>query len=57
VILYDWDLQDPPLLTSANGLSVVLDGGTAGILASRTFSPQQPVIIACRPGATGGNHE
>lgn len=30
--LYDWDLQDPPLLASANGLSVVIDGGKAGIL-------------------------
>jgi hypothetical protein len=29
---YGWDLQVPPLLTSANGLSVVIDGGQAGIL-------------------------
>ncbi|MFI5062643.1 MAG: PQQ-binding-like beta-propeller repeat protein [Streptosporangiales bacterium] len=30
--LYDWDLQDPPLLTTANGKPVVIDGGKAGIL-------------------------
>ena len=30
--LYDWDLQDPPVLTTAHGRPVVLDGGKAGIL-------------------------
>ena len=30
--LYDWDLQDPPLLTTANGKPVVIDGGKGGIL-------------------------
>jgi len=30
--LYDWDLQDPPGLTTANGRPVVIDGGKAGIL-------------------------
>jgi alcohol dehydrogenase (cytochrome c) len=30
--LYDWDLQDPPVLTTANGQPVVIDGGKAGIL-------------------------
>jgi outer membrane protein assembly factor BamB len=30
--LYDWDLQDSPVLTTANGQSVVIDGGKAGIL-------------------------
>jgi alcohol dehydrogenase (cytochrome c) len=30
--LYDWDLQDPPVLTTANGRPVVVDGGKAGIL-------------------------
>jgi alcohol dehydrogenase (cytochrome c) len=30
--LYDWDLQDPPVLTAANGRPVVIDGGKAGIL-------------------------
>jgi alcohol dehydrogenase (cytochrome c) len=28
--LYDWDLQNPPVLTTANGRSVVIDGGKAG---------------------------
>src|ERR1700729_141986 len=30
--LYDWDLQDPPVLTTANGRPVVIDSGKAGIL-------------------------
>ncbi|HTX82346.1 MAG TPA: PQQ-binding-like beta-propeller repeat protein [Streptosporangiaceae bacterium] len=30
--LYDWDLQDSPVLTTANGQQVVIDGGKAGIL-------------------------
>jgi outer membrane protein assembly factor BamB len=30
--LYDWDLQNSPLLTTANGQQVVIDGGKAGIL-------------------------
>jgi alcohol dehydrogenase (cytochrome c) len=30
--LFDWDLQDSPVLTTANGRAVVIDGGKAGIL-------------------------
>lgn len=30
--LYDWDLQDSPVLTTAHGQPVVVDGGKAGIL-------------------------
>jgi len=30
--LYDWDLEDPPVLTTANGQPVVIGGGKAGIL-------------------------
>jgi len=30
--LYDWDLQDPPVLTTAHGRPVVIDGGKAGIM-------------------------
>ena len=30
--LYDWDLQDSPVLTTVNGQPVVIDGGKAGIL-------------------------
>jgi alcohol dehydrogenase (cytochrome c) len=30
--LYDWDLQNPPVLSTANGRPVVIDGGKAGIL-------------------------
>jgi alcohol dehydrogenase (cytochrome c) len=30
--LYDWDLQNSPVLTTAHGRPVVIDGGKAGIL-------------------------
>jgi alcohol dehydrogenase (cytochrome c) len=30
--LYDWDLQNSPVLTTANGKPVVVDGGKAGIM-------------------------
>ncbi len=30
--LYDWDLQNSPVLTTVNGRPVVIDGGKAGIL-------------------------
>jgi outer membrane protein assembly factor BamB len=30
--LYDWDLQNSPVLTTANGQPVAIDGGKAGIL-------------------------
>ncbi len=30
--LYDWDLQDPPVLSTAHGRPVVIDGGKAGVL-------------------------
>jgi alcohol dehydrogenase (cytochrome c) len=30
--LYDWDLQNPPVVTTANGQQVVIDGGKAGIM-------------------------
>ena len=30
--LFDWDLQNPPVLTTAHGRPVVIDGGKAGIV-------------------------
>jgi alcohol dehydrogenase (cytochrome c) len=30
--LFDWDLQDSPVITTAHGRTVVVDGGKAGIL-------------------------
>src|SRR5580658_491765 len=30
--LYDWDLQNPPIVTTADGRPVVIDGGKAGVL-------------------------
>ncbi len=46
--LYDWDLQNPPVVTTADGRPVVIDGGKAGImieLDAQTGTPlwQRPV--------------
>jgi outer membrane protein assembly factor BamB len=48
--VHDWDLQDPPVLTTAHGRPVVIDGGKAGILielSARTGKPiwQLPVGV------------
>jgi alcohol dehydrogenase (cytochrome c) len=44
--LYDWDLQNSPVLTTANGQPVVIDGGKAGIL--------MPARFDLEPGVFGG---
>jgi len=36
--LYDWDLQNSPVLTTAHGQPVVIDGGKAGILIELSAS-------------------
>jgi outer membrane protein assembly factor BamB len=41
--LFDWDLQDPPMLTTANGQQVVIDGGKAGILAELNARTGKPI--------------
>jgi outer membrane protein assembly factor BamB len=41
--LFDWDLQDPPMLTTANGRPVVIDGGKAGILAELDARTGKPI--------------
>lgn len=51
----DWDLQDPPLLTSANGQSVVIDGGKAGILIE--LNAQTGKLIWKRPVGVHRGHE
>jgi alcohol dehydrogenase (cytochrome c) len=32
--IYDWDMENSPILTKANGKNVVIDGGKGGILAA-----------------------
>ncbi len=41
--LFDWDLQDPPVLTTAHGQPVVIDGGKAGILVELNAETGQPI--------------
>jgi outer membrane protein assembly factor BamB len=53
--LYDWDLQDPPVLTSAHGRSVVIDGGKAGILIE--LDAQTGTLLWKRPVGAHYGHE
>jgi outer membrane protein assembly factor BamB len=41
--LYDWDMQNPPMLTSARGHAVVIDGGKAGILVELNAQTGKPI--------------
>ena len=53
--LYDWDLQNPPVLTSANGRPVVIDGGKAGILVE--LDAQTGKLLWQRPVGGHDGHE
>jgi alcohol dehydrogenase (cytochrome c) len=53
--LYDWDLQNPPVLTTANGRSVVIDGGKAGILIE--LDAQTGKLLWKRPIGAHAGHE
>jgi alcohol dehydrogenase (cytochrome c) len=41
--LFDWDLQNPPVLTTVNGHPVVIDGGKAGILIELNGQTGKPI--------------
>ncbi len=56
--LFDWDLQNSPVLTTANGQPVVIDGGKAGILVELNAQTGQllwklPVGVHSGPGDAG----
>ena len=54
--LFDWDLQDPPVLTTAGGQPVVIDGGKAGILVE--LSARTGALLWKLPvGAHNGNDQ
>src|ERR1700733_9207893 len=53
--LYDWDLQDPPVLSTANGRPVVIDGGKAGILIE--MDAQTGKLLWQRPVGGHDGHE
>jgi outer membrane protein assembly factor BamB len=41
--IYDWDLQNPPLLATVNGKQVVIDGGKAGIVVAVDAQTGKPI--------------
>ena len=56
--LFDWDLQNSPVLTTANGQPVVIDGGKAGILVELNAQTGKllwklPVGMHSGPGDAG----
>jgi alcohol dehydrogenase (cytochrome c) len=56
--LFDWDLQNSPVLTTANGQPVVIDGGKAGILVELNAQTGKllwklPVGVHSGPGDAG----
>jgi alcohol dehydrogenase (cytochrome c) len=53
--LYDWDLQNPPVLTTANGRPVVIDGGKAGIIIE--LDAQTGELLWQRPVGGHSGHE
>jgi alcohol dehydrogenase (cytochrome c) len=53
--LYDWDLQDPPVLSTANGRPVVIDGGKAGIIIE--LDAQTGKLLWKRPVGGHDGHE
>jgi len=53
--LYDWDLQDPPVLTTAHGRPVVIDGGKAGILIE--LDAQTGKLLWKRPVGGHNGHD
>src|SRR5580700_4046643 len=53
--LYDWDLQNPPVLTTANGRPVVIDGGKAGILVE--LSAQTGKLLWKLPVGVHSGHD
>lgn len=53
--LYDWDLQDPPVLSTANGRPVVIDGGKAGVIIE--LDAQTGKLLWQRPVGGHDGHE
>src|SRR5580693_8479397 len=53
--LYDWDLQNPPVLSTANGRPVVIDGGKAGIMIE--LDAQTGKLLWQRPVGAHDGHE
>ena len=53
--LYDWDLQNSPVLTTAHGQPVVIDGGKAGILIE--LSAQTGKLLWKLPVGVHSGHE
>src|SRR5579872_1247636 len=53
--LYDWDLQNPPVVTTADGRPVVVDGGKAGIMIE--LDAQTGTLLWQRPVGGHTGHE
>jgi outer membrane protein assembly factor BamB len=55
--LYDWDLQNPPVVTTAAGRPVVIDGGKAGIMIELDAQTGKPLWRRPVGGHTGHEND
>ena len=53
--IYDWDLQNSPILATANGKQIVIDGGKAGILVA--VDAQDGKLVWKRPVGVHNGHD
>jgi outer membrane protein assembly factor BamB len=53
--LYDWDLQDPPVLTTVHGRAVVIDAGKAGIAIE--LDAETGALLWKRPVGVHSGHD
>ena len=53
--IYDWDMENSPLLATANGQQIVIDGGKAGILVA--VNAQTGKLVWKRPVGVHNGHD
>ncbi len=55
--LYDWDLQNPPVLTTVNAQPVVIDGGKAGVIIELNADTGKPIWTRAVGVHNGHDHD
>jgi outer membrane protein assembly factor BamB len=53
--IYDWDLENSPILATANGRQIVIDGGKAGVLVA--VDAQTGKLVWKRPVGVHNGHD
>jgi glucose dehydrogenase len=55
--LYDWDLQNPPVLSTVNAQPVVIDGGKAGVIIELNAETGKPIWTRAVGLHNGHDHD